>query len=178
MGARAGALSADLASAAPSEALGRARLAPPVAVASSKGACLTSVARVVATPWVGSEPSCRRPSRCVHELAFSLSVQSAAMPTKRKPRAGMPSACSPPSTAHAMAHALKHEAFRATCSFPLAQQRTIELPMMPVMKMARLPLNIARTSITAAQHFISEIAAAVMEVLPNKGGAQAAVKRA
>ena len=51
---------------------------------------------------------------------------------------------------------------RATCSFPLAQQRTIELPMMPVMKMARLPLNIARTSITAAQHFISEIAAAVM----------------
>ena len=62
-----------------------------------------------------------------------------------------------------------------TCSFPLAQQRTIELPMMPVMKMARLPLNIARTSITAAQHFISEIAAAVMEVLPNKGGAQAAV---
>ena len=58
---------------------------------------------------------------------------------------------------------------RATCSFPLAQQRTIELPMIPVTKMARLPLNIARTSITAAQHFISEIAAAVMEVLPNKG---------
>lgn len=51
----------------------------------------------------------------------------------------------------------------ATCSFPLAQQRTIELPMMPVMKMARLPLNIAKTSIAAAQHFISEIAAAVME---------------
>ena len=116
MGARAGALSADLARAAPSEALGRARLAPPVAVASNKGACLTSVARVVATPWVGSGPSCRRPSRCVHELPFSLSVQSAAMPTKRKPRASMPSACSPPSTAHAMAHALKHEAFRATCS--------------------------------------------------------------
>ena len=50
----------------------------------------------------------------------------------------------------------------ATCSFPLAQQRTIELPMMPVMKMARLPLNIAKTSIAAAQHFISEMAAAVI----------------
>ena len=64
-----------------------------------------------------------------------------------------------------------------TCSFPLAQQRTIELPMMPVMKMARLPLNIARTSINAAQHFISEIAAAVMECFLTRG-AQAAVNRA
>ena len=53
----------------------------------------------------------------------------------------------------------------ATCSFPLAQQRTIELPMMPVMKMARLPLNIAKTSIAAAQHFISEMAAAVIACL-------------
>ena len=61
-----------------------------------------------------------------------------------------------------MAQPLKHEAFRATCSFPLAQQRTIELPMIPVMKMARLPLKIAKTSIAAAQHFISEMAAAVM----------------
>ena len=52
-----------------------------------------------------------------------------------------------------------------TCSFPLAQQRTIELPMMPVMKMARLPLNIAKTSIAAAQHFISEMAAAVIACL-------------
>jgi hypothetical protein len=34
--------------------------------------------------------------------------------------------------------------------------------MMPVMKMARLPLNIAKTSIAAAQHFISEMAAAVI----------------
>ena len=55
--ARAGALSGDLARAAPSEALGRTRLAPPVTVANSKGACFTSVARAAATPWVGSEPS-------------------------------------------------------------------------------------------------------------------------
>ena len=110
--------------------------------------------------------------------------------------------CSPPSTAHAIAHPLKHEALRATCacrgggvcrtvtvrilpsdgavetargcaracvgagrhtcSLLLAQQRTREQPTMPVMKMAMLKLKIAKTSIAAAQHFMSLSAAALI----------------
>ena len=49
---------------------------------------------------------------------------------------------------------------RHTCSLLLAQQRTREQPTMPVMKMARLKLKIAKTSIAAAQHFMSLSAAA------------------
>ena len=44
---------------------------------------------------------------------------------------------------------------RHTCSLLLAQQRTREQPTMPVMKMARLKLKIEKTSIAAAQHFMS-----------------------
>ena len=51
---------------------------------------------------------------------------------------------------------------RHTCSLLLAQQRTREQPTMPVMKMARLKLKIAKTSIAAAQHFMSLSAAALI----------------
>ena len=53
---------------------------------------------------------------------------------------------------------MKQPAFLATCSLELAQQSTMEAPTMPVMKMARLPLKIARMRTGMAQHFMSEIA--------------------
>ena len=49
------------------------------------------------------------------------------------------------------------------CSLLLAQQRTREQPTMPVMKMAMLKLKIAKTSIAAAQHFMSLSAAALID---------------
>jgi hypothetical protein len=50
----------------------------------------------------------------------------------------------------------------AACWLLLAQQRTREQPTMPVMKMARLKLKMAKTSIAAAQHFMSLSAATLM----------------
>ena len=52
--------------------------------------------------------------------------------------------------------------WRQACSLLLAQQRTREQPTMPVMKMAMLKLKIAKTSIAAAQHFMSLSAAALI----------------
>ena len=81
--------------------------------------------------------------------------------TYTAPRASMPMLCSPPRTAHATAQPLKQEAFFAAWWMELEQHSTIELPMMPTMKMARLPLRIAWMSMGMAQHFIPEILCAV-----------------
>ena len=64
-------------------------------------------------------------------------------------------------TARGCARACVGAGWRA-CSLLLAQQRTREQPTMPVMKMARLKLKIAKTSIAAAQHFMSLSAAALI----------------
>ena len=72
--------------------------------------------------------------------------------------------------AHAIEQHLKQPAFLATCSLELAQQSTWEAPTMPVMKMARLKLNIEQISTTTAQHFILAMSLSTSDMAKMRNG--------